>query len=296
MVSAAPMPTQRSTLTNTSMIVGAIIAEQLGAATAATVFDDVGAYGMVFLRLGFAAVILWAVGRPRLRGRSRHAWVITASFGALTALLILASFAAVDRLPLGLVVTIELLGPLGLATVMSRRAREFAWTGVALLGVVLLGETGDGIDTLGIVWALVGALAWAGYIVLGAETGRRSENLDSLALALTVSAVLTAPLGIVGAGSALLEPRVLAIGAGVALLSSVVSVALSVAALREVSARTYGVLMSLSPAIASLAGFVVLDQRLTAVQLVAIALVIVASAATVSSTTPVSASDTTSTA
>ena len=275
------VPAQRSAVVNTAMIVGAIISVQVGAAIAATMFDEVGAAGMVFLRLGFASVILCAFGRPRLRGRSRRDWQLTAVFGVLMAVMNLTFYAAVDRLPLGLAVTIELLGPLGLAVAMSRRAREFAWTALAIVGVVLLGEGGDHIDALGVVFVLIAAAGWAGYILLSAETGRRSDGIDGLALAITAGAVVAAPIGIVDGGAALLRPSILIAAVGVALMSSVINFVLELAALRQVSPRAFGVLMSLSPAVAVLAGFVVLGQRLTMLQIVAVACVIVASAATV---------------
>jgi len=275
------MSAPRSPVVNTAMVVGAIISVQVGAAIAATMFDEVGAAGMVFLRLGFASIILCALGRPKLRGRSRRDWQLTAVFGVLMAVMNLTFYAAVDRLPLGLAVTLELLGPLGLAVAMSRRAREFAWTALAIVGVVLLGEGGDHIDALGVVFVLIAAVGWAGYILLSAETGRRSDGIDGLALAITAGAVVAAPVGIVDGGTALLRPGILIAAMGVALMSSVINFVLELAALRQVSPRTFGVLMSLSPAVAVIAGFVVLGQRLTLLQIVAVACVIVASAATV---------------
>lgn len=275
------MPAQRSPIVNTAMIVGAIISVQVGAAIAATMFDEVGAAGMVFLRLGFASIILCALGRPKLRGRTRRDWQLTAVFGVLMAVMNLTFYAAVDRLPLGLAVTLELLGPLGLAVAMSRRAREFAWTALAIVGVVLLGEGGDHIDAVGVVFVLIAAVGWAGYILLSAETGRRSDGIDGLALAITAGAVVAAPVGIVDGGAALLRPSILLAAVGVALMSSVINFVLELAALRQVSPRAFGVLMSLSPVVAVIAGFVVLGQRLTLLQIVAVACVIVASAATV---------------
>jgi inner membrane transporter RhtA len=246
------------------------------------VFDQVGAAGMVFLRLFWAAVILCAYSRPRLRGRTRHDWVVMAAFGALTATLCLTGYAAVDRLPLGLVVTLQLLGPLGLAVAMSHRAREFVWTAVAVAGVIMLGRSSGHIDMVGVALSLTGAAAWVGYILLSASTGRRFPGVTGLALALAVAALLVAPVGIAQGGTALLRPTVLLIGIVVALMTAVINFALELVALRQMPPRTFGVLMSLSPAVAALAGFVVLDQRLSLLQVTGIALVIAASAATVS--------------
>jgi inner membrane transporter RhtA len=264
------------------MVVGAIVSVQVGGAFAATVFDQVGAAGMVFLRLFWAAVILCAYSRPRLRGRTRHDWVVMAAFGALTATLCLTGYAAVDRLPLGLVVTLQLLGPLGLAVAMSHRAREFVWTAVAVAGVIMLGRSSGHIDMVGVALSLTGAAAWVGYILLSASTGRRFPGVTGLALALAVAALLVAPVGIAQGGTALLRPTVLLIGIVVALMTAVINFALELVALRQMPPRTFGVLMSLSPAVAALAGFVVLDQRLSLLQVTGIALVIAASAATVS--------------
>lgn len=276
------MPTQRTAATYTSMVIASIVVVQVGAATAVTAFDEVGASGMALMRLGFAAVILCAISRPTVRGRSKHDWMTIAAFGALTAVLCLSAFAAVDRLPLGLVVTLQLLGPLGLAVIMSRRLREFAWAGIAVVGVVLLGEAGGNLNVAGVGFALLGAVAWAGYILLSAETGRRFDGLDGLALAIATAAVLVAPFGVASGGSALLRPAMLLVGAVVALMTSVITFALELAALRHVSARAFGVLMSLNPVMAALAGFVVLGQRVSPQQGAGIALVIAASAATVS--------------
>lgn len=275
------MPIQRRALVNTTMVVAAIISVQVGGAFAKTTFDEIGASGMTFLRLGFAAIVLCAIGRPTLHGRSRRDWLLTAAFGALMAVLCLASYAAVDHLAIGLVVTLQLLGPLTLAVVTSRRVREFAWTGVALAGVVLLGQTGSHIDPLGVLFALIGGASWVGYILLSAETGKRTAGVDGLALAISAAALITAPIGIAGAGTALLRPHILFVGFGVAMMTSVINFGLELIALREMRPRTFGVLMSLSPAMAALSGFVVLGQRLELLQIVAIGLVIAASAGTV---------------
>ncbi len=262
------------------MIIAAIVSVQVGAALAASTFDQVGASGMVLLRLGFAALLLLAIGRPKVLGRSRRDWTLTAAFGVLLAIMNLTFYAAVDRLPLGLAVTLELLGPLGLAIAMSRQLSELGWTALAVIGVVLLGETRGHIDIVGVAYALVAAACWAGYILLSKETGRRSDGVDGLALAIAVGAILVAPFGIANGGAALLRPSILLTGAGVALLSSVINFCLELAALREISPRSFGVLMSLSPAAATLAGFIVLGQRLNAIQIVAICCVTAASAGT----------------
>jgi threonine/homoserine efflux transporter RhtA len=193
-------------------------------------------------------------------------------------------YEAVDRLPLGMAVTIELLGPLGLAVAMSRRWRELAWCGLAIVGVALLGEAGHDVDPAGVAFALAAAGCWAGYILLSRETGRRFRRFDGLALAMGVGVLVTGPIAVGVAGTALLSPTVLAAGAVVAVLSALIPFSLEIVALRRTSPRTFGVLMSLSPAAATLSGFVLLHQQLGVVQLTAIACVIIASAGTVMGT------------
>jgi inner membrane transporter RhtA len=191
----------------------------------------------------------------------------------------LSFYAAVDRIPLGVAVTIELLGPLGLAAALSRGRSEWLWVSVAVVGVVLLGEGGSALDPLGIVLVLVAAGCWAAYILISRAAGQQS-GIDALALAMAVAAMAVAPIGL-RAGTALVQPRALLLGALVALLAGLVPFTLELIALRCVPPRTFGVLMSLSPAAATLSGFLLLDERLTTVQLVGIATVIAASIATV---------------
>ena len=178
-------------------------------------------------------------------------------------------------------VTIELLGPLGLAVVLSRGLRELGWAGLAIVGVLLLGGGGQHLDAAGVGFALAAALCWATYILLSAETGKRFERIDGLGLAMVAGALLALPFGISSGGARLLTPTVLLVGAAVAVMSLTVNYGLELSALRRLPARTFGVLMSLSPVAATLAGFAVLHQRLTVLELVAVACVVTASAGTV---------------
>jgi inner membrane transporter RhtA len=263
------------------MVILSMCSVQSGAALAARMFDRVGPSGMVFLRLGIAAAVLLPLSRPSLRGRSRRDWAVTLAFGLVLGTMNLSFYEAISRLPLGLAVTIELLGPLGLAVALSRGTRQFAWATLAIVGIVLLGGRGGHLDPVGVMFVLVAAACWATYILLSAETGRRFVGVEGLALATAVGAIVAAPFGIVTGGSALWRPSTLAVGAGVALLSSVFSYSLELTALRRLPARVFGVLMSLSPVAATLAGLVFLGQRLSALQLVAVLCVIVASAGTI---------------
>jgi inner membrane transporter RhtA len=184
----------------------------------------------------------------------------------------------VDRISLGAAVTLEFLGPLALSVLASRRAVNAVWAALALAGVFLLGggDFGD-LDPAGVAFALGAGAMWAAYIVFSARTGRRFPQADGLALAMAVGALAFLPLGIAESGTRLLDPVTVALGAAVALMSSVLPYTLELLALRKLPASTFAILMSLEPALAALAGFLILDQALSALQALAVALVIAAS-------------------
>ncbi|WP_031045242.1 EamA family transporter [Streptomyces sp. NRRL F-5650] len=251
---------------------------QFGAALAVSLMPRAGALGVVTLRLAVAAVVMLLVCRPRLRGHSRADWGTVVVFGIAMAGMNGLFYQAVDRIPLGPAVTLEVLGPLALSVFASRRAVNLVWAGLALAGVFLLSGGGfNGLDPAGAAFALAAGAMWAAYIVFSARTGRRFPQADGLALAMAVGALLFLPLGIAESGPKLVDPVTLGLGAGVALLSSVLPYTLELLALRRLPAPTFAILMSLEPAIAAAAGFLVLDQALSATQSAAIALVIAAS-------------------
>ncbi|MFD4724642.1 DMT family transporter [Streptomyces seoulensis] len=254
------------------------ISVQFGGALAVTLMPRAGALGVVTLRLVAAAVVLLVVCRPRLRGHSRTDWGTVIVFGLTMAGMNGLFYQAVARIPLGLAVTLEVLGPLALSVFASRRAINAVWAGLALAGVFLLGGGGfSGLDPLGVGFALSAGVMWAAYIIFSARTGRRFPQADGLALAMGVAALVFLPLGIVEAGSRLLNPTTVALGSAVALLSSVLPYTLELLALRRLPAPTFAILMSLEPAVAATAGFFVLHQTLSLTQAAAIALVIAAS-------------------
>lgn len=253
------------------------ISVQFGGALAVMLMPRAGALGVVALRLAVAAVVLLVVCRPRLRGYSRADWGTVVVFGVTMAAMNGLFYQAVDRIPLGPAVTLEVLGPLALSVLASRRVINLVWAGLALAGVFLLGGGFGDLDPIGAAFALGAGAMWAAYIVFSARTGRRFPQADGLALAMAVGAVLFLPLGLAESGGKLLDPVTLGLGAAVALLSSVLPYTLELLALRRLPASTFAVLMSLEPAIAATAGFFLLDQTLTATQALAIALVIVAS-------------------
>jgi inner membrane transporter RhtA len=253
------------------------ISVQFGAAVAVTLMPRAGALGVVTLRLFAAAVVLLVVCRPRLRGHSRTDWGTVIAFGIAMGGMNGLFYEAVARIPLGPAVTLEVLGPLTLSVLASRRAINALWAALALAGVFLLGGGGfSDLDPVGVAFALGAGAMWAAYIIFSARTGRRFPQADGLALAMAVAALLFLPLGIAEAGSRLLNPTTLALGSAVALLSSVLPYTLELLALRRLPAHTFAILMSLEPAIAATAGFLILGQALSATEAAAIALVVAA--------------------
>lgn len=261
------------------MVAIAAVSPQLGAALAVTLFGELGPAGAAFLRLAFAAAILWAIWRPRLTGDLR----LAAAFGVSLGLMNWTFYEAIARLPLGIAVTIEFAGPLSVAVVASRRPLDVLWVVLAAAGIwLLIGPTGGSLDPLGVVFALIAAVCWAAYIHLNQRTGAAFRGGSGLAIAMVVGALVVLPAGVLQADGALLRPELLGSAIVVAILSSVVPYSLDVEALRRLPAAVFGVLMSLDPAIAALIGFLLLGQALGPVEVLAIALVVVASAGSAS--------------
>ncbi|MER7736555.1 EamA family transporter [Streptomyces erythrochromogenes] len=273
----------RSRFGPVALVISAGVSVQFGAALAVMIMPRAGAAGVVTLRLAAAAIVLLLLCRPKVRGYTRSDWGTVAAFGVAMAGMNGLFYQAIDRIPLGPAVTLEVLGPLALSVVVSRRLVNFLWAGLALGGVALLSGHGGGglgfgsLDPLGAAFALGAGAMWAAYIVFSARTGRRFPQADGLALAMAAAAVLSFPLGVHEAGSDLLVPSTLALGVGVAVLSSVLPYTLELLALRRMPAPTFAILMSLEPAIAATAGFLVLNQAMSALDALAIGLVIAAS-------------------
>ncbi|MFE0174197.1 DMT family transporter [Streptomyces sp. NPDC059002] len=270
---------RRGALGPVGLVLAGGISVQFGGAIAVSVMPKAGALGIVALRLTFAALVLLIVCRPRLRGHSRADWGTVVAFGIAMAAMNGLFYQSVARIPMGPAVTLEVLGPLALSVLASRRAVNLIWAGLALGGVFLLGGGGgfSGLDPVGVAYALGAGAMWATYIVFSARTGRRFPQADGLALAMAVAAVLFLPLGLVESGSKLVKPEVLALGAAVAVLSSVLPYTLELLALRRLPASTFAIMMSLEPAIAAIAGFLILGQALALTEALAISLVIAAS-------------------
>jgi inner membrane transporter RhtA len=266
----------------TALVMLSIVSVQLGAAIAKTLFDSLGPGGTVFVRIAFASLVLLVLVRPKLRGHDRNAFLVAGLFGLALALMNFSFYLAIDRIPLGVAVTLEFVGPLGVAVAGSRRILDVLWVVLAAAGILLLSPLGAlggmDLDPVGVAFALLAGCLWASYILLSARTGRAFPGGTGLVIALGVGTVVLAPIGIAGAGAALLDPRLLLAGFGVAMLSSAIPFSLELEALRKIPARVFGVLMSLEPAVAALAGLVVLGERLEIRAVVAIVFVTVAAA------------------
>lgn len=250
---------------------------QFGAALAGTVFDRAGPAGTALLRAAFAAVFLWLLARPRVRAHEPRHLRLAAVFGVLLGLMNLCIYESFARIGLGIAVTIEFAGPLAVAVALSRRRSDLACAAMAAVGIVLLADpSGGSVDVAGVALALAAAACWAAYILVAQAAGRVFAGTEGLALAMPVAVLVPLVPGIAGGGD-LLSLEVLAVGAAVALLSSVLPYSLETEALRRVPANVFGVLMSLEPAVAALAGLLVLGEHLRARDVLAIVLVIAAS-------------------
>jgi len=260
-----------------ALVVGAIASVQFGSAVAATLFARIGPGGAVLLRLVFASAVLIAVWRPRRR-ITPHEWRLAALFGVVLAGMNLCFYHALHRIPLGVAVTIEFAGPLAVAVVGSRRRLDLLWVALAAAGILALTRGGPhGLDALGVVLALSAGALWAAYILVSARVGRAFTDGTGLALAMCLGSLVALPFGVVEGGAHLVAAHALLLGCAVGLLSSAIPYSFELEALRRIATNVFGVLMSLEPAIAALAGLIVLGQSLSARELAGIALVVAAS-------------------
>jgi inner membrane transporter RhtA len=274
------MPVRAAGVPAPVLVLLAVVSVQFGGAIAATLVGAIGAAGSVTLRLLIGTVILLAFARPALRGHDRRAWTTVVLFGLALGGMNWSFYASLGRLPIGVAVTVEFLGPLTLTALLSRRPKDVAAVLAAAAGVVLISQalTTDlaTLDLLGLGLALTAGAGWAAYIVLSARTGAAFSQLDGLALAMVVATAVVTPFGLASVGE--WSAGVLLKGLGIAVLSSVLPYSLELLALRRLSAKVFGILLSLEPAVAALAGLLILHQRLGAWQLLGMALVVCASA------------------
>ncbi len=261
----------------TWLVIGGIISVQVGAAIAKNLFSLVPPTAMVWMRLATSAVIFLLLFRPPVRHRSRADWTVALAFGVSLLGMNWGIYQSFARIPLGMAVTIEFLGPLCVAVLGSRRPADLAWVALAGTGVALLGFTPHGLTWAGVGFALMAGLFWGAYILLSERTGRYWPGVTGLTVASMVGAVALAPAAIAEAGPALLDPTVLGLGVAVGLLSSVIPYSLELTALRRMPPRLFGVLMSIEPAAAAMAAMVILGEFLRPTQWVALGCVVVAS-------------------
>lgn len=260
----------------TTLVLLGIVSVQVGATLAKHLFSEVGSLGAVALRLFFAAAVMVLLWRPSLR-IDRRTWTVVLAYGVTLGLMNLCFYLSLARIPLGIAVTIEFLGPLAVALAGSRRWLDAFWALLAAAGVLLLMEGGGRVDLAGFLFALAAGVFWGLYILVSAALGRRTTHGDGLALGMTVAALVAVPFGVAESGASLIEPRVLAMGLGVALLSSMIPYTLELEALRRMPPRVFGVLMGLEPAVAALIGLVLLRESLHWTQWIAVLCVVAAS-------------------
>ncbi|MFG2881776.1 DMT family transporter [Streptomyces sp. NPDC048297] len=261
----------------TALVLLGIVSVQVGSALAKHLFSEVGSFGTVALRLFFAATVLMLLWRPSLR-MNRRTWTVVLGYGVTLGLMNLCFYLALARIPLGIAVTTEFLGPLVVALAGSRRWLDAFWAVLAAGGVVLLMEGRGDLDVVGFLFALAAGTCWGLYILVGAALGRHTTEGNGLALGMAVAALVAVPFGVADSGAALIQPWVLFAGLGVALLSSVIPYSLDLEALRRIPPRVFGILMSLEPAMAALIGLVVLQESLRPSQWIAVLCVVAASA------------------
>ncbi|MFI6170730.1 EamA family transporter [Nocardia sp. NPDC051052] len=264
------------------LVVVSILGIQFGQAWVKGLFGTVSPWGVVALRLIFAAVVLLVLLRPRLP-TDRKIWVVIIGYGSSIAGMNLFIYPALEQLPVGIAVTLQFLGPFSVAVLGSRRPTDVIWALLAGFGVCLflLPQTSAaGLSAVGIFFALSSGASWACYIVLNKHAGDRTGTAGTLALAVCWAAIVSAPIGFAHDGLALItDTHVLATGFGVAILSAVIPYLFDWAALRRISSQTFGILGSLEPAAGGLAAFILLGEVLTPIQMIAVACVVTASAA-----------------
>jgi inner membrane transporter RhtA len=267
---------------------GAIVTLCVGTSFAKTLFPLVGAQGVSAYRVGFSALILLAVWRPWKHPLSRADLTKVAMYGAVMGLMNLCFYMAIRTIPLGLAIAIEFVGPLAVAVASSRKLIHFVWIGLAVLGLGLLLPIDPGaarLDPVGVGFACVAAVMWALYIILGKRTGHLHAG-RSVALGMSTAALIVAPIGIASAGAVLFQPKLIALGLVVAVLSSAIPYSLEMIALRGIPKRSFGVMLSAEPAVGALAGLVILHERLVLTQWLAIAAIVAASVGTILTTPP----------
>lgn len=280
-MSDAPAARAPKVLAPIPAVLLAIVSVQGGAALAKGLFPALGAAGTAGVRITLSALVLLGLFRPPLARLSRAQWKAVIPYGVLLGVMNCTFYLALERIPLGLAVTLEFLGPLTVAVLGSRRPQDFVWVLLAALGIVLLAPwsaRASALDRLGVLLALVAGACWAGYILLGGRVSRLFTDGEGVATGMLFAALVIVPFALAeGVLGRLTLPR-LGAGLGVALLSSAVPYTLEMVALRALPSRTFGILMSLEPAVAAIAGLLILGEQLSPMQWLAVVAVSTASA------------------
>ncbi|MFV8378005.1 DMT family transporter [uncultured Flavobacterium sp.] len=257
----------------------AIISVQSGAAIAKGLFPAIGAAGTASLRIGISALILLAVYRPNLKKITVDQWKLVIPYGLSLGAMNLIFYLSIERIPIGLAVTLEFIGPLLVAVLGSKRTIDFFWVLLAAAGIVLIAPwSNNGLDILGVVFALLAGALWAAYIILGGKISKIMKGGDAVTIGMLFASILIVPFGILGNGLSNLTPQLLGLGVALALLSSAIPFTLEMKALGQLPARTFSILMSLEPAAASICAFIFLQEYLTFNEILAVIFVVIASA------------------
>ncbi|MFV5685637.1 EamA family transporter [Flavobacterium sp. GB2R13] len=257
----------------------AIISVQSGAAIAKGLFPVIGAAGTASLRIGISALLLLAVYRPNLKKITTNQWKLVIPYGLSLGAMNLVFYLAIERIPIGLAVTLEFIGPLLVAVLGSKRMIDFFWVLLAATGIVLIAPwSNNGIDLLGVLFALLAGALWAAYIVLGGKISKIMKGGEAVATGMLFAAILIVPFGILGNGLNSLTPKLFSLGIALALLSSAIPFTLEMKALGQLPARTFSILMSLEPAAASICALIFLQEYLTFNEVLAVLFVVIASA------------------
>lgn len=265
----------------------AILSIQFGSALAKSLFSELGPWGVVSLRVTFSTLILFAIWRPKLHAKVREHYKLILGYGIVMAMMNSAFYAAIDRIPLGIAISLEFTGPLGLAILKSQRWLDGLWAALAVVGLLLLTPlSGSTLDVTGMLLSLLAGVCWAFYILLAARLGPALPGVEGLTWGLAISTLILLPIGIVNAGSALLNPKLLALSAGVAILSTALPYACEIAALRSLPVKVFGVLLSVEPMMGVLAGFLILGETLSTRSLIACLFVSIAAAGAARYQTP----------
>lgn len=257
----------------------AIISVQSGAAIAKGLFPVIGAAGTASLRIGISALLLLSVYRPNLLKITAKQWKFVIPYGLSLGAMNLIFYLAIERIPIGLAVTLEFIGPLLVAVLGSKRTIDFFWVLLAAAGIVLIAPwSSNGLDLLGILFALLAGALWAAYIVLGGKISKIMKGGDAVATGMLFAAILIVPFGILGNGLNNLTPKLFSLGIALALLSSAIPFTLEMKALGQLPARTFSILMSLEPAAASICALIFLQEYLSFNEVLAVLFVVIASA------------------